>query len=60
MAEHFYEIEVKARDASGAESVVHAEYSTQTASPYDAAREMLDHAIKQRGNSRVREIDPAR
>lgn len=60
MPEQPYEITITAKDVKGDEAVVHAELLTTASSPHEAAREMVDAAIKQRGNSRVHEIDAAR
>jgi hypothetical protein len=55
-----FEIEVKARDAAGQESVVHAEYTSKAANPQEAARQLFDAVLAQRGRAQVREIDPSR
>lgn len=60
MTDHVYEITITAKNAQDETSVVHAEYMTATGDPHTAAREMVDSAVKQKGNSRVREIDPSR
>jgi hypothetical protein len=58
--DHAYEITVIARDARGDEAIAHTEYVTPAATPEDAAGEMLDHAVKQRGNRHVTIIDAGR
>lgn len=57
MSDVHYEVEIRTRDAAGNEATVHAEYRTPAATPHDAAREVADSCIKQKGNSRFREID---
>lgn len=56
----YVEIEVKATNAKGESSTVYGEYQTAAATPHEAAREILDHSIKQTSNEIMREIDPAR
>ncbi len=56
--EHFYEVTITVRDAAAHETI-HAEYQTAATNPHNAARELLDHSVKARGNNHVREIDPS-
>jgi hypothetical protein len=60
MVERWVEIEVRATEKDGSTETVYGEYSTEAPTVRDAAREIVDHAIKARGNSRVREIEPNR
>lgn len=58
--DQWYEIDVKATNKSGEVFVAHAEYHTSEATPKGAARDILDMAIKAKGNNKVVEIDPSR